>query len=266
MVMTTPTDIAKTMGSQSWNPGEYSARGRFVTDLGANILQWLHPKRGEEILDLGCGDGVLTAQIAERGARVLGVDASPEMVEAAHIRGIAARVMDATQLTFQRRFDAVFSNAALHWIHDQPALLRGVARAMKPGGRFVAEMGGHGNIAAIRVALHAALAHHGRAERMAADNYFPTVAEYRGLLQSHGFVVDAIELVPRPTPLASGMRAWLIMFRRGVFEAVPENLRDTIMDETLGHLAPALCDKDGNWTADYVRLRFRAHLNSASTV
>jgi trans-aconitate methyltransferase len=264
--MTTPTDAAKTMRSQTWDPCEYSAHGRFVTDLGASILEWLNPKPGEEILDLGCGDGVLTAQIAERGARVLGVDASSEMVEAAHNRGVAARVNDATQLTFHRRFDAVFSNAVLHWIHDQPALLRGVAQALKPGGRFVAEMGGHGNIAAIRVALHAALAHHGLAELMAADNYFPTVAEYRGLLESHGFAVDAIELVPRPTPLPTGMRAWLIMFRRGVFEAVPEDVRDTILDETLEHLAPALCDGDGNWTADYVRLRFRAHLDPASTV
>jgi trans-aconitate methyltransferase len=264
--MTTPNVAARTTGSQTWNPCEYSVHGRFVTDLGANILEWLDPKPGEEILDLGCGDGVLTAQIAERGARVLGVDASPEMIDAARNRGISAQVIDATQMTFQRRFDAVFSNAALHWIHDQPALLRGVAQALKPGGRFVAEMGGHGNIAAIRVALHAALTHHGLAELMAGDNYFPTVAEYRGLLQSHGFAVDAIELVPRPTPLPSGMRAWLILFRRGVFEVVPEDLRDTILNETLQHLTPSLCDKNGNWTADYVRLKFRAHLVSASTV
>lgn len=264
--MNTPDDSARSTVSQTWNPGEYSAHGRFVTDLGANILEWLDPKPGEEILDLGCGDGVLTAQIAERGSYVLGVDASPEMVEAARNRGVAAQLIDATQLSFQRRFDAVFSNAALHWIHDQPALLRGVAQGLKPGGRFVAEMGGHGNIAAIRVALHAALAHHGLAELMAQDNYFPTVAEYRGLLESRGFSVDAIELISRPTPLPSGMRAWLIMFRRGVFEAVPEDLRDTILNETLEHLAPALCDKDGNWTADYVRLKFRAHLDAASTV
>ena len=264
--MTPPNDSARTATSQTWNPCEYSAHGRFVTDLGANILEWLDPKPGEEILDLGCGDGVLTAQIADRGAHVLGVDASPEMVDAARNRGIAAQVIDATQLPFHRKFDAVFSNAALHWIHDQPALLRGVANALKPGGRFVAEMGGHGNIAAIRVALHAALTHHGLAELMIEDNYFPTVAEYRGLLESHGFSVDAIELVPRPTPLPTGMRAWLIMFRRGLFERMPEDSRDTILNEALDHLVPALRDKDGNWTADYVRLKFRAHLVSASTV
>jgi len=264
--MTTPRDSVRSTGSQTWNPREYSAHGRFVTELGANILEWLDTKPGEEILDLGCGDGVLTAQIAERGAHVLGVDASSEMVDAASNRGVEALVIDATQLSFQRQFDAVFSNAALHWIHDQPALLRGLARALKPGGRFVAEMGGHGNIAAIRVALHAALSHHGLAKLMLSDNYFPTVAEYRGLLESHGFTVDEIELVSRPTPLPSGMRAWLIMFRRGLFERVPEDLRDTILNETLEHLAPALRDKQGNWTADYVRLKFRAHLGSASNV
>jgi trans-aconitate methyltransferase len=264
--MTPPSDNARTSGSQTWNAGEYSAHGRFVTDLGANILQWLDPKPDEEILDLGCGDGVLTAQIAERGAHVLGVDASPEMIDAARNRGVAAQVVDATQLSFQRQFDAVFSNAALHWIHDQPALLRGVARALKPGGRFVAEMGGHGNIAAIRVAQHAALAHHGMSELMADDNYFPTVAEYRGLLESHGFTVDAIELVPRPTPLPSGMRPWLTMFRRGLFERLPNDLRDAILNETLEHLAPALQDKEGNWTADYVRLKFRTHVDPASIV
>lgn len=249
--------------AQRWNPSEYSAHGRFVTDLGANILEWLDPKPDEEILDLGCGDGVLTEQIAQRGANVIGVDASAEMVEAARKRGVRAEAMDATQIAFQQQFDAVFSNAVLHWIHNQTAQLRGIARALKPGGRFVAEMGGHGNIAAIRVALHAALAHHGLAELMARDNYFPTAVEYRRLLEMHGFSVERIELVPRPTPLPDGMRTWLTVFRRGVFDAVPEDLREEILSETLQHLEPALHDRDGNWSADYVRLRFRAHLGSA---
>jgi trans-aconitate methyltransferase len=261
-LMSPHNDVSPTMGSQRWNPSEYSEHGRFVTDLGANILEWLDPKPGEAILDIGCGDGVLTEQIMQRGAHVLGVDASAEMVEAARNRGVHAEAMDATRLTFQQQFDAVFSNAALHWIHDQPALLSGVASALKPGGRFVAEMGGHGNIAAIRASLHAALAHHGLAQLMAADNYFPTVAEYRRLLEAHGFTVETMELVPRPTPLPSGMRAWLTMFRRAIFESVPQNLRDTILNETIEHLESALLDRDGNWTADYVRLRFRARVGA----
>lgn len=260
--MSPHNDASSPVVPQRWSPSEYSAHGRFVTELGANILEWLDPEPGEAILDIGCGDGVLTEEIMRRGAHVHGVDASTEMVEAAQKRGVPAEVMDATLMTFQRRFDAVFSNAALHWVHDQPALLRGVASALKPGGRFVAEMGGHGNIAAIRTALHATLAHHGLAHLTVADNYFPTVEEYRRLLETHGFTVDAMELVARPTPLPSGMRAWLSMFRRGIFDAVPEELRDTILNETLEHLEPALRDKDGNWTADYIRLRFRACVDS----
>lgn len=260
--MSAHNDISQTPASQTWNAQEYSAHGRFVTDLGANILDWLAVVPGEEILDIGCGDGVLTEQILQRGAHVRGVDASPQMVEAARKRGVHAEVTDATKMRFQQQFDAVFSNAALHWIHDQPALLQGVAQALKPNGRFVAEMGGHGNIAAIRVALHAALAHHDLADLMVADNYFPTIPEYRRLLETHGFTVEAIELVPRPTPLPSGMRAWLMVFRRGLFDAIPENLREEILNEALAHLKPALCDSEGNWTADYVRLRFRARIGS----
>lgn len=249
------------MASQSWNASEYATHGRFVADLGAGILDWLDPTSGEKILDIGCGDGVLTEQIIGRGAQAHGLDLSAQMVEAARKRGIPADVLDATEMKFRRQFDAVFSNAALHWIHDQPALLRGVARALRPDGRFVAEMGGHGNIAAIRVALHAVLAQHQLAHFVEADNYFPTVLEYRGLLEKHGFIVEAIELIPRPTPLISGMRSWLLLFRRGVFDAVPEALRELVIKETLGHLQPVLCDVDGNWTADYVRLRFRARFS-----
>jgi len=260
--MSEQMDRTPTPGPQIWDASAYSAHGRFVTDLGASILAWLDPKPGEEILDIGCGDGVLTAQIAQRGASVRGIDASSAMVEAARKRGVNAEVLDATKLQFQRQFDAVFSNAALHWIHDHAALLNGVAQALKPGGRFVAEMGGHGNIAAIRVALHAALDHRGLADLMLDDNYFPTVAEYRRLLIGHGFVVEAMELVPRPTPLPSGMRTWLTVFRRGLLDAIPEHLREAVLSETLNHLKPALLDSDGNWTADYVRLRFRARLSA----
>ena len=260
--MSEQTDSPRPPGSQVWDASAYSTHGRFVTDLGANILARLDPKPGEEILDIGCGDGVLTEQIAQRGASVRGIDASLAMVEAARKRGVNAEVLDATKLQFQRQFNAVFSNAALHWIHDQPALLRGVAQALKSNGRFVAEMGGHGNIAAIRVALHSALDRHHLADLMRNDNYFPTVAEYRRLLIGHGFIVEAMELVPRPTPLPSGMRAWLQVFRRGLFDAVPEHLREAVLNEALDHLKPALLDGDGNWTADYVRLRFRARLST----
>jgi len=245
--------------TQTWNPTVYAEHGSFVPSLGAGVLEWLNPQPGERILDLGCGDGQLTEKIAAAGAQVVGVDASAEMVEGARHRGLNAEVCNAEALPFQAEFDAVFSNAALHWIRDQDAMLAGVHRALRPGGRFVAEMGGHGNIAAIQVALTAVLARHSLTREFSAEqmNYFPTPAAYRSRLISHGFAVEEIQLISRPTPLpASGMHGWLMTFRRGVLEAVPEQLRPTILTETIALLEPVLRDEQGNWTADYVRLRF----------
>src|SRR5580698_7637076 len=147
--------------TQIWNPTVYAEVGAFVPSLGAGVLEWLDPKPGERILDLGCGDGQLTAKITASGAEVVGIDASPAMVEGALSKGIDARIGNAEALPFRSEFDAVFSNAVLHWVRDQDAMIAGVKRALKPGGRFVAEMGGHGNVAAIHVALIAVLERHG---------------------------------------------------------------------------------------------------------
>ena len=244
--------------AQSWNPAVYAEVGAFVPSLGAGVLEWLAPQRGERILDLGCGDGQLTAKIAASGAKVVGIDASLEMVEGALSKGIDARIGNAEALPFRSEFDAVFSNAALHWVRDQDAMIAGVKRALKPGGRFVAEMGGHGNIAAIRVALIAVLERHGCAGLEYGVNYYPTPDGYAARLESHGFAVEEMQLIPRPTPLPAGMSAWLTTFRSGVLGAVPETLRQTVIDETVALLEPALRDEQGNWTGDYVRLRFIA--------
>ena len=244
--------------AQSWNPTVYAEVGAFVPSLGAGVLEWLAPQPGERILDLGCGDGQLTAKIAASGADVVGVDASRAMVAGAMSRGIDARICNAEALPFTSEFDAVFSNAALHWVRDQDAMIAGVKRALRPGGRFVAEMGGHGNIAAIRVALMAVLERHGSAGLEDGVNYYPTPKSYAERLASHGFVVDEIQLIPRPTPLPAGMHAWLTTFRSGVLDAVPETLRQAVLDETVALLEPALRDDEGNWTGDYIRLRFLA--------
>lgn len=245
---------------QTWNPATYVDNGAFVPALGAGVLEWLNPQPGDRILDLGCGDGQLTARIDAAGADVVGVDASVAMVEAARDRGIDARVCNAEALPFHAEFDAVFSNAALHWVHAQDAMLAGVKRALKPGGRFVAEMGGHGNIAAIQVALAAVVDRHGLGHAFSAEqrNYFPTPDSYRARLERHGFYVREIQLIPRPTPLPAGMAAWLHTFRRGVLDAVPESEREIVVNETVALLKPVLCDDAGNWTGDYVRLRFMA--------
>ncbi|MGA2672125.1 MAG: methyltransferase domain-containing protein [Terracidiphilus sp.] len=246
--------------TQTWDPQAYARNGAFVHGLAGGVLEWLAAKPGESILDLGCGDGQLTRRIGATGARVMGADASPEMVASARSRGMAAMEASAESLPCcSGLFDAVFSNAALHWVRDQDAMLAEVRRVLKPGGRFVAEMGGHGNIAAIRVALMAVLARHGYADREDGVNYYPTPEGYARRLEGHGFKVKRMELIPRPTPLAAGgMTGWLKTFRRGVLEGLPEGIRETVVEETAALLAPALRDEDGNWVADYVRLRFIA--------
>ena len=242
---------------QRWDAGRYARDAGFVAELGADVANVLAAAPGERILDLGCGDGVLTARLAARGAHVVGLDASPELVAAACARGVDARLGDAQALDFEREFDAVFSNAALHWMRRPDDVLRGVHRALRAGGRFVGEFGGHGNVAAITTALRAAIRLHGGAEPDFAW-YFPTVAEYTLKLQQHGFRVEAIGLLPRPTPLPAGMAGWLQTFAAPWLASLPPDQHDEIIATTVALLAPALRDGGGAWSGDYVRLRFKA--------
>ena len=242
---------------QSWNVRTYAENGRFVSDLGVAIVDLLAPKRGERILDLGCGDGVLTARLVARGAEVVGVDSSPELIAAARDAGIDARPISGEAMTFAAEFDAVFTNAALHWMRDVDAVLGGVARALKPGGRFVGEFGGHGNVAAIRTALRAVLS---RRNLAVPDDvwYFPTAPAFAAKLRDHGFSVERCVLVARPTPLPTGLHGWLTTFAQPFFQGAPSAERETILDEVTQLLAPALRDEAERWTADYVRLQFAA--------
>jgi len=243
-------------GSQSWDPKGYAQHAGFVPDLGRPVVEWLAPQPGERILDLGCGDGTLTLELQRIGCRVLGVDASPEMIAAAQKLGLDARVVDGEALSFQACFDAVFSNAALHWMTHPERVIAGVQRALAPGGRFVGEMGGAGNVARIIAALEAALAKRGLS--VPCPWFFPNVATYRDLLEAGGFTVERIALIPRPTPLPGNVGGWLTTFAGRYLDAVAPVEREPLVAEVIHALRPQLCDDQGRWIADYVRLRFAA--------
>jgi trans-aconitate methyltransferase len=248
------------LSKQYWSAQRYAAAAHFVPAFGAPVVELLDPKPGERILDLGCGDGVLTEKIVAAGATVVAVDAAPDMVAAAKAKGIDARVVPGQSLNFEREFDAVFSNAALHWMRPQEAVLAGVARALKPGGRFVAEMGGHNNTAAILTAFRAVLGCRGIEALDHMPWYFPSVAAYQAKLEAAGFRVEEIAIIPRPTPVAAGFSAWLDTFCEDFFIPLPPADRAAAKQEIIDLLQPILMDETGLWIADYVRLRFRATL------
>ena len=191
---------------------------------------------------------------------MIGVDSSASLVEAARNRGVDARLLDASALAFDREFDAAFSNAALHWMREPDLVLAGVRRALRPRGRFAGEMGAQGNLAAISTAILAVLREHGIDGHARWPWYFPTPAEYAERLEANGFIVGRLELIPRPTPLPTGMRGWLDTFANPFLADVSRDERQIILDEVTALLAPSLRGRAGAWTADYVRLRFAARL------
>jgi len=243
---------------QTWDPERYARNARFVADLGAPVVDLLAPRAGERILDLGCGDGVLTAKLASMGCHVIGVDASAAQIDAARKLDLDARIMNGEALDFDSEFDAVFSNAALHWMSDPAKVIAGVRRALKPHGRFVAEFGGHGCVARIRKALVEALNRRGVKGEAASLWYFPTVEDYSQQLIRGGFVVSYIALIPRPTPLPGDITGWLETFAESFTTTLPPVERPAYVAEVREALRPELCDAEGKWTADYVRLRFAA--------
>lgn len=243
---------------QTWNPERYARNARFVAELGMPVVELLAPKAGERILDVGCGDGALTMKLIELGCSVVGIDGSAEQIQAAQKLGIDAHVMDAQAMTFQNEFDAVFSNAAFHWMKRPDDVIAGAWRALKPGGRFVAEFGGYGCVEKIKSALVAALNRRGYNGEAAVPWYFPTVEEYGQRLEARGFKINSIALIPRPTPLPGDISGWLETFAESFIKVLAEAERTGFIDEVRDALQPQLCDAEGIWVADYVRLRFAA--------
>jgi SAM-dependent methyltransferase len=221
-----------------------------VAELGEAALDLLDPKPGERILDIGCGDGALTHKIAERGADVVGVDNSPELVAAARAIGLDVWEMSATDMTFDAEFDAAFSNAALHWIIDKDRVAGAAYRALKPGARYAGEMGGDGNLARLRETLDAELVARGYPPPLESSNWYPSVEDFAAVYEAAGFSELDARLIERPTPMPNGIGQWVTTFRRGWLDraGVPEGER--------GEIGEAVAASIGSNNADYVRLRF----------
>jgi trans-aconitate methyltransferase len=244
----------------SWNADLYKQQHAFVFQYGNNLLEWLAPQAGEKILDLGCGTGELTAKIAESGAQVTGIDSSATMIESAqkHYPNVTFKVADATNFSLPEQFDAVFSNAVLHWIRNQEKMLDRVHQHLRPGGRFVLEMGGKNNVADIMGAFDKVMEAKGYTYK--AFWYYPSVAEYTTLLEEYGFRVNQVSYFDRETELAdpeNGVVEWLQMFGAQLLETVPEQDRLPILQETQEALR-ATNFRDGKWFLNYRRLRIKA--------
>ena len=259
--LTTMTSPDETDGNE-WNATAYDEGHAFVFRYGESLVDLLDPEPGERVLDLGCGTGHLTARIADTGAEVVGIDSSSEMIDEACETYPEYEFLraDARDVSFTEPFDAVFSNAALHWIPEQDAALESVAAALRPGGRFVAELGGTGNVAAIVGATRAAAAD--REYDVDSPWYFPSVGEYASKLESHGFEVRYATLFDRPTELDGGddgLANWLDVFGDGLLAAVPKDERDAVVADVEGLLRDEHFE-EGAWVADYRRLRVVARL------
>jgi len=247
-----------------WDANLYNAKHDFVWKYGSGVVELLEPRAAERILDLGCGTGHLTAQIAESGAQVMGVDRSAEMVAAARLAypNLKFEISDARDLKFHEQFNAVFSNATLHWIHEPELVLQGIWRALQPGGRFVAELGGKGNIRAMQDAFDQALEELGAARPGEVNPwYYPSVSEYSALAEKNGFEVRLITLFDRPTGLAdgaAGMRNWIVMFGADYLARAGDANREEFLRRVDEILGPKLF-RDGQWWADYRRLRLVAY-------
>jgi 2-isopropylmalate synthase len=243
--------------SNSWNPDIYKAHASFVSDLAMPVVDLLAPKEREYILDLGCGDGTLALEIQKRGAIVKGVDMSANMVEKAKAKGIDANIADIMQLSFEDEFDGVFSNAVLHWIKQSDQAVKNIHKALKQGGRFVAEFGGYKNAENIVDAMQKSFEDNPDFGKFNNPWYFPSDAEYKSLLEENGFDVEYIGLIPRPTRM-DDMNNWLDIFANGITSSLTNEQKEVFKQEVCTILKPKLFSTQDGWHLDYVRLRLRA--------
>jgi trans-aconitate methyltransferase len=238
-----------------WDAQRYQSQHGYVWRHGEGLVDLLAPQRGERIVDLGCGSGQLTARIAESGAQVIGVDRSPEMIAQARTNfpSIDFRVADATAFAVESPADAVFSNAVLHWVKDANSAIARVRQALKPGGRFVLEMGGHGNTGTLLAVVREV------AGPVEIPWFFPTIGEYAALLEANGFEVRLAMLFDRPTIVEGerGLEDWLVMFGDGLFAGMSKSQKQEVRGAVADRMRPTHY-RNGEWTVDYRRLRIQA--------
>ncbi len=244
--------------SPTWDPEHYDAHGRFISRYGLELLDWLAARPGEHILDFGCGDGFITQEIAKTGAHVVGVDLDPNMVDATRARGLEAHIIDGAELSSGAQFDAVFSNSVLQWIKQPEPALEAIARALKPGGRFVVDVAGLGNLAAILVAMRAVSDELGGDPDLAFPFYAATTAEFTAVLQAKGFEITRSETSPRYTALPSDLWNWIGSIFHPFFSQFDEATNKVARSRVLQLLEPVLQDASGQWHIDHVRVRVEA--------
>ena len=243
--------------SNDWNATKYNKHADYVSNLAMPVIDLLNPKENEKILDLGCGEGTLAVEIKKFNTNVIALDLSEDMVLKAREKGIEAYVMSATDLAFKNDFDAVFSNAVLHWVKDSNTAINKIYAALKDKGRFIAEFGGYGNIKYLTDAMQEVFNNNPQYGKFINPWYFPKDTEYKELLESNGFKVEYIEIIPRPTRIDDILN-WLAVFANGIISHLSNEEQENFKKEVSKILKPKIYTKKNGWTADYVRLRLKA--------
>jgi len=249
--------MKKTEELNNWNPETYNKYTHFVSALALPVVDLLDPKEGDKILDVGCGEGTLAVEIQKRGANVIGIDMSKEMINFSRAKDIEAYVGSVTNLPYNEQFDGVFSNAVLHWVKDARNAVKNIAKVLKDGGRFVCEFGGEGNAYYLVSVMEEVFVNHPEFGDFDNPWYFPSVEEYKRLLESEGFSVEYIELIPRPTPI-DDINNWFDIFANGVTEHLNVEQFETFKMECRDILKNKIYSDEEGWILDYKRLRVRA--------
>jgi len=245
------------MSTNKWNADNYNKHADFVSNLAFPVVDLLNPQENERILDLGCGDGTLAVEIEKFGTKVVAVDLSESMVEKTKEKSIEAYIMSATELPYENEFNAVFSNAVLHWVKEPETAISKISNALKTNGRFIAEFGGYGNIKYLTDAMQEVFDKNKEYGEFNNPWYFPKDTDYKQMLEANGFEVEYIELIPRPTKI-DDITNWLDIFANGIVSHLTEEQQSVFKEEVRGILKPKIYNEKDGWVADYVRLRFKA--------